>query len=349
MVSPGAEGRGTLVRKLLEPLRGLLDRAEVTELSINRPGEVWATTHAGREQHHMAALSDNHLESLARALVVFNDMAEAPIASVLLPDGERGQIVLPPACLKGTLSLSIRKHASTAYTLDELEAQGAFEAVRDVSFNQPSEEKVAELLESRDFKRLDPIEAELLALKRQGRYREFLERAVVGDRNIVVAGKTMSGKTTLTRSLIERVPSRERVITIEDVHELHLPNHPNKVHMMYGAGAGEVSAEEALRSCMRQSPDRIFLAELRGNEAWEYINSLNTGHPGSITTTHANSAVMTFSRIASLIKNSPSGKSLDMDAITATLEQTVHVVLFIHKRKLVEVYYDPIYAKSKLG
>lgn len=165
----------------------------------------------------------------------------------------------------------------------------------------------------------------------------------------MIAGKTGSGKTTFARSLIEKVPVEERLITIEDVHELFLPNHPNRVHMLYGAGSGRVSADECLASCMRQSPDRIFLAELRGDEAWEYVNSLNTGHPGSITTTHANNALQTFERIATLIKKSPVGRQLDLDMVRRVLDSTVDVVAFFHERRLVEIYYDPIHARSRLG
>lgn len=111
---------------------------------------------------------------------------------------------------------------------------------------------------------------------------EFLEQAVLNKRNIIIAGKTGSGKTTFARSLIKKIPVEERIITIEDVHELFLEEHPNKVHMFYGENAGRVTASDCLESCMRQSPDRILLAELKGSEAWEYLASLHTGHPGTI-------------------------------------------------------------------
>lgn len=350
-VVEGAEGAqgGVVVAALLEPLRGLLDDPSVTELSINQPGQVWATAFKGRTVHQIAALTPAHLDQLARAIVVYNGKKEQAITSAMLPTGERAQIVLPPACLHGTVSISIRKHSKSTFELEDLEGQGAFASWKDVSFNQPTAAEAEALMERRDFNRLEPFEVELLALKREGRIREFLEKAVLADRNTIISGKTGSGKTVLTRAMMQKVPATQRIITLEDVHELSLPDHPNKVHMLYGSAKGEVTAEAALKSCMRQSPDRIFLAELRGDEAWEYINSLNTGHPGSITTTHANSALMTFGRVASLIKNSPTGGTLDMATILQTLHQTVHVVLYIHARKLVEVFYDPIYAKSKLG
>jgi type IV secretion system protein VirB11 len=100
---------------------------------------------------------------------------------------------------------------------------------------------------------------------------------------------------------------------------------------------------------MKQSPDRIFLAELTGDEAWEYINSLNTGHPGSITTAHANDPVMVFQRVAGLVKGSKIGRDLDMSMIKEMLYTTIDVTMQFHKRKLTGVFYDPIFAKSKLA
>ncbi|RCL02096.1 MAG: ATPase CpaF [Candidatus Tokpelaia sp. JSC189] len=99
---------------------------------------------------------------------------------------------------------------------------------------------------------------------------------------------------------------------------------------------------------MRLSPDRIFLAELRRNEAWEYLNSLNTGHPGSITTTHANNALQTFEHVATLIKKSEVGRQLEMKMIKLVLYTTIDVILFFKNRKLIEVFYDPVFIKSKL-
>ena len=337
------------VLQLLRPLSKYLDAPEVTEVTINRPAEVWTKTFKGWEAYQVDELNASYLQALANAIVVFNCVQPKSIVSVVLPGGQRGQIVMPPACIDGTLSLSIRKHSMVVKTLDELNDEGAFDNFTDVSFNHPSQEEVSQLLTRNDFTRLEPFESELLQLKRDGHIRDFLEQCVLQKRNLVIAGKTGSGKTTFARSLIEKVPTDERIVTIEDVHELFLDNHPNRVHMLYGYGAGRVTADECLASCMRQSPDRIFLAELRGNEAWEYLNSLNTGHPGSITTTHANNALQTFERIATLVKKSDVGRQLDMEMIKLVLYTTIDVVLFFKDRKLVEVFYDPIFAKSKMA
>ena len=325
-----------------------LERDDVVEVTINRPGELWAKTFGGWSKIDIPELTMSYLTALANSIAIFNGISLSSISSFRLPDGERGQIVLPPACIDVTISICIRKHSTVVKSLDQLASEGAFDAFDDVSYYRQTEEETERLLNKADCTRLAPFEAELLAMKREGRIRDFLAKAVANHRNIVIAGKTGSGKTTFARSLIERVPSYERVVTIEDVHELFLENHPNRVHMLYGQGQGRISAVEALRSCMRQSPDRIFLAELRGDEAWEYLGSLNTAHPGSITTTHANNAIQTFQRIATLIKQSEVGRMLDWDMINRTLYTTIDVVLYFSERKLCEVFYDPIYSKEQM-
>jgi len=348
-VNGSKPSRDRALLQLLRPLATILESRGVTEVTINRPGEAWAKTVEGWRRDQVAELTGSYLESLATAMIVYNGLAPASIVSVVLPGGQRGQIVRPPACIDGTLSLSIRKHTLVAKTLVELEREGAFARCRDVSFNRPTAELATELLSRQDFTRLEPFEVRLLELKRAGSLREFLRECVLAKRNTVIAGKTGSGKTTLARSLIGEVPTGERIVTIEDVHELFLPDHPNRVHMLYGYASDRATANECLASCMRMSPDRIFLAELRGDEAWEYLASLNTGHPGSITTTHANSAVAVFERIASLIKKSEVGRQMDIEVIKLVLYTTIDVVLFARDWQVEEVFYDPIFARSKAG
>ncbi|WP_196793133.1 P-type DNA transfer ATPase VirB11 [Bartonella vinsonii] len=336
------------VAQLLQPLDHFLEDPKITELSICRPCEVWTKSVGGWQVHSVPELTPAFLQTLITAIIVYNGMAPKCINYVRLPGGQRGTIIQTPAVIDGSLSFMIRKHSLTVKTLDELNSEGTFSNFTDVSFNKPSEEEANNSLSKQDFTRLEPFEVQLLQLKREGKILEFLEKCVLNKRNIIISGKTGSGKTTFARSLIEKVPVEERIITIEDVHELFLPNHPNHVHMLYGYGVGRVSAEECLDACMRQSPDRIFLAELRGNEAWEYLNSLNTGHPGSITTTHANNALQTFERCATLIKRSEIGRQLDIEMIKIVLYTTVDVILFFKDRKLSEVFYDPIFSKSKI-
>ncbi len=319
--------RAIAVNTFLRPLAAHLENPAVTEIAIVRPGELYTREQGAWHLHDCPALTYPHLEALATALAAYNHMAKAPILSVLLPGGERGQIVQPPACLDGTMAINIRKHSQAVFTLDALQAQGAFDDVTDTA---------AEATGS-----LSTVDQALLDLKAAGDIPAFLHAAVQARKNLVVSGATGSGKTTFARSLIDRVPVDERLITIEDVHELILPRHRNRIHLMYGGTRGRVSATDSLAACMRLSPDRIFLAELRGPETWDYLAALNTGHPGSVTTTHANGAADTFDRLAVLIKQSSTGGNLDLETIQAFLRQTVDIVLYFERFRLKELWFAP--------
>lgn len=350
MNSEHTTDKSVAVRHLLKPLQHYMDDPTVTEIIVNGPGKVFV--YRGRDRQHVdhPELTHGHLSALFNALTVFNGLGAAPIQSVILPDGQRGQIVQPPAVIDGQLALNIRTPSTTIKSLEQLHQEGAFEGFQDVSINQPEETECQQRLANRAAGLLTASDVELLRLKRAGRITEFLHHCVMNHRNLVIAGKTGSGKTTFARSLIERIPTHERLVTIEDVHELFLPNHQNRIAMMYGSARGRVSATECIKSCMRMSPDRIFLAEIRGSEAWEYLNALNTGHPGSITTTHANSAFDTFDRLGLLVKQSETGQQLDLSTIRGFLQTTVDVVLYFSHYRLSELWFDPIYARSaRLG
>jgi type IV secretion system protein VirB11 len=152
--------------------------------------------------------------------------------------------------------------------------------------------------------------------------------------------------------LVRSIPSSERLITIEDVQEMFLPHHPNRVHLFYSRedeGGSKVTAKSALASCLRMKPDRILLAELRGDESWEFIKSINTGHPGSISTMHANGATDAFEQLTALIKDSRTGAHLDSEYIKHRLYTTIDVILFYDKYKLKEIYYDPEFKRQQMA
>ena len=155
---------------------------------------------------------------------------------------------------------------------------------------------------------------------------------------VALVGPTGSGKTTFTKAVCDLVPVETRIITIEDTAELDLPNHANRVHLFYK----DVSPKDLLKSCMRMKPDRIFLTELRGEEAFDYLMALNTGYGGSITTVHANDCNSAYYRVGSLIKQSDIGQKLDFEYIMSEVYTTLDVMMFLSHTYVREIAYDPI-------
>jgi len=310
----------------LEPFAPFMADPNNTEIVVNKPNEVWTESRDGWKSHEID-LSTKHCMWLAELIASYNkaDLDENnPVLSGVLPTQERVQVVMAPACPKDTVSLTIRKFSDLELSLEQLNEQGAFSNVRKARHG------------------LSELEEHLVKLHNEQRYYEFIQLAVKNHLNIIIGGATGSGKTVLNKSMIQLINPAERIITIEDVHELFMHNFPNKVHMFYKNAAGSnFTSRDALASCVRMKPDRILLAELRGPETLDYIESLNTGHPGSITSIHANSAWDVFSRLVSLIKKSEAGLTLDTDFIRSMCYQTIDVVLFYKNRKLEEVYYEP--------
>lgn len=300
--------------------------ADITDLCINRPGELWTRDANGWHHHAVPALTYQHCTQLATTIASYRGKPGMPILSAALPGGERVQVISGPACEPLTVSVSIRKHPAADFTLDQLDAQGAFAACAPVGAG------------------LQPFEHELVALREARQFRQLLDLAVRRHRNILIVGKTGSGKTVVTRALSGCIPRGERVITIEDEHELFMRDQLNKVHLFYGRddeASAKVTAAQALAACLRMAPDRIWLAEMRGPEAWEYIKSISTGHPGSIATMHANGAYEAFDQLAAHVKDSRTGAHLDIGYIKQRLIATIDIVLFFDQHKLRESYYDP--------
>jgi type IV secretion system protein VirB11 len=172
--------------------------------------------------------------------------------------------------------------------------------------------------------------------------------AVASRKNIVVSGPTGSGKTTFTKALIREIAAHERLITIEDAKELVLDRHPNHVRLFYSKddqGLSRVTPKQLLESCLRMKPDRILLAELRGEEAFDYLRNVNSGHPGSITSLHAASAELAFEQLVLLVKQSRAGQELAREEIKHLLYLLIDVVVQFgvehRERRITEVYFDP--------
>jgi type IV secretion system protein VirB11 len=269
----------------LAPLLPMLARADVTDIFINRPGEIWLETlDGGLECVAAPELDAARLWRLARQIASLSHQGisrEHPLLAATLPDGSRIQIVAPPAT-RGPMALAIRKHVSSNLALGDYAGQGAFDITRLASGSDAGD--AAE----------QPQPGDLAG---------YLARAVRARRNIVVAGGTATGKTTFLNALIKEIPAEERLLIIEDTPEL-LIGHANAVGLVAVKGAlGEarVSADDLLQASLRMRPDRIILGELRGAEAYTFLRAVNTGHPGSLTTVHADSPNGAIEQLALII------------------------------------------------
>lgn len=318
--------RPVMLDEYLKPLMVFLDDKELTEITVNRPGELWTECKDGWKRYDVPELSYAHCSALATYVASFNYPKvigkSTPILSGTLPNGERIQIIIPPCCESGTVSITIRKPSLVTFTLDQLDEGGAFKLF-----------KKSEMV-------LKPFEIELKHLLDSGDIKGFLDLAVRSERNIIISGKTGSGKTTVAKSLLLSIPKQLRIVTLEDVREM-FTDHPNRVHLLYDReGAGGVTSKQAVESCLRMKPDWIILAELRGDEATSFVFALGTDHSG-ISTLHSNGAYEAFPQLATLIKSSPTGAMLDMAYIMRRLYSTIDIVLHYQNRQLREVYYDP--------
>ncbi len=238
---------------------------------------------------------------------------ESPLLSASLPSGERVQLVVPPATTARTVAIAIRRPASEVWSVAQLAERGP---VRDDARRQRGTGWTRS--------------ASSRACSSAATYVEFMKLAVASRQNILVSGPTGSGKTTFTKALIREIPAQERLITIEDAKELVLDRHPNHVRLFYSKddqGVARVTPKQLLESCLRMRPDRILLAELRAEEAFDYLRNVNSGHPGSITSVHASSAELAFEQLVLLIKQSAGGQELARADIKQLLYLLVDVVV----------------------
>lgn len=259
----------------LAPLAPFLARADVTDLLINRPGEVWLETGGATERHIVPDLTDAAMWRLARQVAAAADQGisrEHPLLAATLPDGARVQICAPPAT-RGNVVAAIRKHNVPDLCLADYSAAGAFSRVGEAALSRAA------------------MDRDLAAQLATGDTLGFLQSAVRARKTIVVAGATGTGKTTFLNALLREAPASERLVLIEDTPEIQL-HHANAVGLVAVRGRlGEaaVTAADLLEASLRLRPDRIIMGEVRGPEALSWLRAVGTGHPGSVTTVHASS------------------------------------------------------------
>ena len=314
-------------------LRPLLASPDVMELCINRPMEAFLETRDGWRREVLPFADFEWCSRLAKLIANSTQQridASAPLLSASLPSGERVQIVMPPATTAECVAIAIRRPAEQVWSIEELGRRGIFRATQQAS------------------QKLDDTEEEMLHMLALSQFEAFMRLAVRSRKNILVSGPTGSGKTTWTKALIREIPSDERLITIEDARELVLDRHPNHVRLYYSKddqGVARVTPKQLLESCLRMKPDRILLAELRAEEAFDYLRNVNSGHPGSITSVHATSAELAFEQLVLLVKQNSGGRELARNDIKSLLYLLIDVVIQFgverHERFIKEIWFDP--------
>ncbi|MGY5345415.1 CpaF family protein [Paenibacillus glucanolyticus] len=290
-----------LVRRVYDSFRGLdvlqplVDNPRITEIMINSHQDIFIEQDGEVKKLPLQFESQSRLEDIIQSIVgtvnrVVNE--STPIVDARLKDGSRVNIVLPPIALKGP-TMTIRKFPESPMTMHDLVERGAL-----------SEEA-----------------AELLRVLVKGKY------------NIFIGGGTGSGKTTFLNALSQYIPPDERVITIEDSAELKIVTVPNLVSLetrnANTEGRGEIAMRDLIRSSLRMRPNRIVVGEVRGSEALDMLQAMNTGHDGSLSTGHANSTQDMISRLETMVL---SGADLPISVVRQQISSAIDV--FVHLSRL---------------
>ncbi len=300
--------------KFLAPLNPLLRRSDVTDIWINKPLEIWIESVDGKLECVAAPeLTEQALERLARQIAAASSQGisrEFPIVSAALPSGERIQIVAPPATRHG-IALAIRKHVSSNLTLSDYETNDSFiqiaAARREHSTQNPKNE----------------LDVNTFSILREG---------VKTRKNILISGGTSSGKTTFANALVKEISDKERLIFIEDTPELEIV-HANAVGLLASRSElseARVNADDLLNASLRMRPDRIILGEVRGPEAFTFLRAINTGHPGSLTTIHADSPSHAIDQLALLVLQS--GTRLAWNDVVRYVRSTIDIFVQLDRK-----------------
>ncbi|HEU4580330.1 MAG TPA: ATPase, T2SS/T4P/T4SS family [Polyangiaceae bacterium] len=293
---PRGTDRDALVGEMLDealglgPLEQLIHDPSINEIMVVDPQTIYVEQRGKLTRSAARFTDDERVRAVIERIVTPLGRRideSSPLVDARLSDGSRVNAVIRPLALRGS-AITIRKFAKTPLTLDKLVALGAL-------------------------------------TEQMGR---FLTRAVIAKKNIVIAGGTGSGKTTLLNVLSAAIPSDERIVTIEDAAELQLAQ-PHVVALETRPanmeGKGEYTIRDLVKNALRMRPDRIVVGECRGGEALDMLQAMNTGHDGSLTTTHANSAAEAVARLETLVLMA--GLELPVRAIREQIAGAVHVLV----------------------
>lgn len=307
-----------------------LEDDSITEICYNGKGNIWALHDNGKWTSHETELNYKSAKAISKVIASAKETeitVKKPILSSTLANGERVQVVIPPAMKQNYISITVRKPSKKKISIQEYEEQGLF-------------------LVGENKKKVQAKNAILNKLYVNEEYKDFIIEAVEQGKTIIVAGSTGSGKTTFMKTLIDFIPKFSRIISIEDVEELIFNEEDNYVQLFYPSEAKAtdfLNATTLLKSCLRMKPDRIVLAELRGAETFDFINIINSGHGGSITSCHAGSVEETFSRLSMMTLLSESGQKIPYHVIQETLKYAIDIVIHMadtdEGRRITEIYY----------
>jgi len=319
------------LRRALEPLADFLADSRVIEISINRPGEVFVERLGAStmEFHAIPELSAREIEHIGERVAAASNQFISPVNPLLsaaLPTGERIQIVLPPAAPDGG-SISIRKQVINDLTLAEYRDAGGFDKVSVT---------VAGACE---------LETRLTALLEAGRVHEFVETAIGERVSILISGGTSTGKTTFLNACLKSIDERERILTLEDTREL-FPPHRNAVHLLASRGdqgMAHVTIQTLLEASLRMRPDRLFVGEIRGAEAFAFLRAINTGHPGSMSTVHADTPMGAYEQLAMMMMQAGMSSGYTKGDLMSYIRMVIPIVIQLRRdggrRGVSEIHY----------
>lgn len=320
-----------VVEQALQPLRSLLDDPAVVEISVNKPGQVFVERigQAHMEFHSIPAMTAEAISQIAQRVAAYTNQfvnSERPLLSAALPTGERIQVVLPPAAPDGG-TLSIRKQVTQHFTLEEYRDNGSLD-------------KVAVSLGG-----LSQLDHDLIGHLQAQRIYEFLDTAIRNRVSILISGGTSTGKTTFLNACLKSVDPNERILTLEDTREL-FPTQKNVVHLIASKGdqgTANVTIQSLLESSLRMRPDRLFVGEIRGAEAFTFLRAINTGHPGSMSTVHADTPQGAYEQLVMMIMQGGMAGSFSKADLLSYLHMVIPVVIQLRrnggKRGVSEIFF----------
>lgn len=314
----------------LEPLKPYLNQDGVTEICINQPKEIFVERNRQFTAYIIEALEFGFLEALAALIAEFNHKDfSVPLLSGTLPTGERIQCALPPACERNKIIFSIRRHQMQDLTLDDYVKQKIFDIQE-----QNADKKVAG-------------DTALIKHNKNHDMVNFLKTAIENRKNIIICGGTGTGKTTFLNACLKLIPADERLITVEDTREV-VVKQPNHVNLLFNEDNEQITALKLFKVCLRLRPDRIFLSELRGAEAWPFLRAANSGHPGSLSTVHADTPQGCFDQLVFMMQQA--GSTSSDERLRQYIQSIIHIVIQLKKcpskerlMAVSDIYFDALH------